>query len=148
MPRVRKDNQVIRGKVMNIEPVIKLLLDYNENLGMRDIGTPYLWLNSGCDMEKDILPTIKEIIKRRNPTKPKISTFSYFTNAILSARDRRSMPVLNKKEPTTEEKEAARAKTLRWAKDKGIQTTSYGPRDFAWLEQYEQTHGGKENPAF
>ena len=129
---------------MNIEPILKVLLDYNPLLATRDISTPYVWLNAGCDMEKDILTTIQEIIKRRNPSQPKISTFSYFTNAALSARDKRLSPVLNKKEPTQEERDAIRAKSLRWKKDKGIITASTGPQDFVWLAKYEADHGRVE----
>ena len=127
---------------MNIEPILTNLLEYNANLAARDISTPYIWINAGCDIEQDILPTIKEIIKRRNPAQPKIATFSYFTNAVLSARDKRLLPVLNKKEPTQEEKDTHRANNIRWHKERGITTINVGLQDFDWLETYEQKHGG------
>lgn len=127
--------------IPSIEPILTLLLDYNPSLATRDISIPYVWLNAGCDIEKDILPIIKEIIKRRSPAKPKISTFSYFTNAVLSARDRRLMPVLNKVEKTQDEQDALRAKNIRWHKDKGLRTTKVGGQDFEWLAQYESKHG-------
>lgn len=123
--------------IPNIEPILKLLLDYNQALAMRDISTPYIWINSGCDIEQDIMPTIKEILKRRNPAQSKIATFSYFTNAVLSARDKRNSPVLNKKEPTKEESDAVRAANIRWHKDRNLTTTKVGRQDFEWLEKYD-----------
>lgn len=39
------------------------------------------------------------------------------------------------KEPFSDEQ---RAKTLRFLRDKGIQTTTVGPQDYAWLENYDK----------
>jgi len=74
-------------KPADISKILKLALDYNPSLAMRDISTPRMWISEGCDIELDIIPTISEIIKK--PRRNIISTFSYFTNPVLAARDKR-----------------------------------------------------------
>jgi len=127
---------------MSIAPVIDFALTYNPMLATRDLSTIFAWINYGCDIEKDILPTMKEIIKRRPPAKPKISSFSYFSNAIYESFTKRTVVAEKTKEKTQEEMDALRAKNLQWKKDRGIMTSSHGAQDYAWLEQYKQQHGG------
>lgn len=126
---------------MNISPVIDFALQYNPMLCTRDISTIFAWLNYGCDIELDILPTMKEIIKRRSPNKTKINSFSYFSNAIYEAFAKRTVIADKIKEPSKEEKNAIRAKNVKWHKVRGLTTTRVGLQDFTWLESYEKQHG-------
>lgn len=130
---------------MNIGPVIDFALEYNPSLALRDISTIYMWLNEGCEIDKDILPIMREITeKRAKGRKDKITTFSYFTNSVRAARDKRLIaPIANDKlkVPSPEERDAHRAQNIRWHKDRGLTTARVGTQDYDWLERYEQTHG-------
>lgn len=55
------------------------------------IAEPIRWLENDCDLELDILPTIKRLVhrKRRN----EIQGWWYFTDAVREARDRRLTPM-------------------------------------------------------
>lgn len=131
---------------MNISPVIDFALQYNPMLATKDLSTIYTWVNEGCDIELDILPTMKEITERRHkmPNRDKISTFSYFNNPIRAARDKRQLaPKLAQinTPPTKEELDLLKAKSIRWLMERGISTVNSGPVSIAWLERYEEKNG-------
>lgn len=107
----------------------------------RDISTIYAWINYGCDVELDILPAMAEIIKRRPPNKPKINSFSYFSNAIYEAFAKRTIIKEKTAEPSQEQKDNARAKNIKWHKVRNLTTIKIGLKDFDWLERYEKQHG-------
>lgn len=44
------------------------------------------WFDAGCSIEEDILPSIDQLIAVKNGD---ISSFKYFTNAILSSKEAR-----------------------------------------------------------
>ena len=75
-------------KPADISKILKLALEYNPSLAMRDISTPRMWVSSGCDVDLDIIPTMTDIIKK--PRQRLIGSFSYFTTAIMAAKDRRT----------------------------------------------------------
>src|SRR4051812_48605096 len=72
-------------KPADISKVIDLVIKYNPNLAMADLGTIRMWVSEGCDIDKDIIPTIERLTKNKKG----IGVFKYFTNAILEARDKR-----------------------------------------------------------
>lgn len=133
------------AKPCDIGSVIDFALEYNPNLAFSDLQTIHMWLNEGCDIELDILPIMREITERRSKQKAdKISTFSYFTNSVRGARDKRIIaPVAEAraKEPTQAERDAMKALNVKWHKLKGITTTRVGLQDFDWLKRYENEHG-------
>jgi len=51
------------------------------------MSEPINWIENGCHLELDILPTIKARAQGR-----RISNWSYFTNAVFEARDKRLAP--------------------------------------------------------
>lgn len=52
--------------------------------GLAVMQFPEMWLASGCDLEQDILPTIHAITSR--PGQTKITTWKYFTGAVMEAK--------------------------------------------------------------
>lgn len=61
------------------------------NAGLEVMSTPRNWLDNGCDLEMDILPTVREIALRKPPHS--ISTWSFFSAAIMDAKTRRTAPL-------------------------------------------------------
>lgn len=55
--------------------------------GLLTEATPLMWLESGCDLERDILPTLRAASKSRKGKR--ISTWGYFTDMIAENRARR-----------------------------------------------------------
>jgi hypothetical protein len=69
----------------DLTEVYKLAEAYNSMLMFRDTSTCRMWVAEGCDVRKDILPVMKQLMVKNQ----KIATFSYFTSAIHRARDER-----------------------------------------------------------
>jgi hypothetical protein len=61
------------------------------NPGLEVMSTPRNWLENGCDLEMDVLPTVREIASRK-PSQS-ISTWSFFTAAIADAKAKRTAPM-------------------------------------------------------
>lgn len=57
----------------------------------REMDTPHSWLELGCDLEADILPTLR-MIAQRNKT---IRAWSYCSGAVFDAMDNRENPPKN-----------------------------------------------------
>lgn len=117
----------------DISKIIDLALDYNPMLATADISTPRMWVNAGCDIELDIIHVMENIMSRKKG----ISSFSYFTNPIMTARDKRKAVEATTQRPQSE-KDAVRAKNMRWIIDTGINASAISPADYEWLEQYER----------
>lgn len=68
--------------------------------GLLTEATPMMWLESGCDFERDVLPTLRAAAVSRKGKR--ISTWGYFTGMIGEARARRlaGMPVASISRPT------------------------------------------------
>lgn len=124
----------------SIEAVLKLAFDYNPMLATKDISTVYMWLNAGCDMAKDILPCVREIVSHRPKWKTQISTFSYFTNAVLSARDKR-LAIPKEDKPKTPVSIESRVKNYAWKRSRNMWLA---PSEDKALCDYEQLHGRVE----
>lgn len=56
------------------------------DLEVKNTSTIHQWLNAGCDVEKDIIPTITRLASR------KPGNWGYFTNAIMDAKATRERP--------------------------------------------------------
>jgi hypothetical protein len=55
--------------------------------GLLHLGVPIMWLESGCDLDRDVLTTIRAVA--RKPRRTPIGSWEYFSKAIAEARDRR-----------------------------------------------------------
>lgn len=120
----------------DLSPVIDLALQYNPHMASRDIITINLWVNEGCDIEKDILPTMRLLMQKN----PRISTFSYFTNAIQVARLKRELEGKEEERILDKDWEERKAKRMAWVRDKCAQVKLSEP-ELRWLADYEAHHG-------
>lgn len=107
-------------------------------LAPRNTHCIHEWLSYGYDPEKDIIPAIDIATKAGSRT---IQSWSYFTGLIRTMNDRRIKQENKPIQCTPAESEAKRAEKIRWFRDRGLTSTSIGPNDYAWLEQYEKEHG-------
>jgi hypothetical protein len=55
------------------------------------LSDPIQWIESGCDLEMDILPAVKARAHRMRPGS--VKSWSYFTDAVADARARRETPM-------------------------------------------------------
>lgn len=129
----------------DLQPVIDLAIAYNSNLAVADIQTPRMWVNEGCDIILNAVPAMSEVITWAKKHGKRIGSYSYFTEPVRKARDKRLQEVVTaRKEASPEgeaEKQLQRAKKIAWARDKQIKCVGIGPADFRWLEEFEQKHG-------
>lgn len=66
------------------------LANFAAAAGLLHTGVPMMWIDSGADLERDIVPTIhakcmERIAKRQKP----INSWAYFTNAVADAKHQR-----------------------------------------------------------
>ena len=57
--------------------------------GLQSMATPLMWLEQGCDLERDVVPGLKAVVANRLG-KSKISDWNYFTQAIANAKAARN----------------------------------------------------------
>jgi uncharacterized protein YdaU (DUF1376 family) len=71
-------------------------------MGLLTSATPIMWLESGCDLDRDVLPTLEAAGKKHHGKR--IRSWDYFTGAITEARDRRlrGLPPLAARKPDRE----------------------------------------------
>ena len=55
--------------------------------GLLSEAIPRMWVESGCDIERDIIPTLKALGRKHHGKR--IRSWAYFTDAIADARDTR-----------------------------------------------------------
>lgn len=124
----------------NLTPVYDLALRYSRAFERASPYPVYTWINEGCDIQKDIVPTLERIMSY----KPGITTFGYFTNAILEARDRRLAKEKYQAEQDAKQRftggqeDHAKAKRLAWLRER-VPSQFIQYKD--WMEKYEQQHG-------
>jgi len=58
---------------------------------LTQLNTPLSWLNEGCDLELDIVQTIRRLCEKKPPNS--VSTWRYFTPAIAQAKADRETPL-------------------------------------------------------
>lgn len=56
------------------------------------LSEPFRWLETGCDLEKDILPAIRSTAAAAKARGTKITSWGYFNDPVFEARDRRLAP--------------------------------------------------------
>lgn len=57
--------------------------------GLANLSTPLWWLDQGCDFERDVLATIREVCRRRSGRGGAISSWDYFNAAVANAKAKR-----------------------------------------------------------
>lgn len=70
-----------------IEAAGPCLADPVNAMGLITEATPMMWLQTGCDLDRDILPTLRAAAKKY--AGKRIGTWGYFTAMIAEARQRR-----------------------------------------------------------
>lgn len=70
-----------------VEAAGACLADPVNCMGLITEATPMMWLQSGCDIDRDILPTLRAAAKKY--AGKRISTWGYFTPMIAEARQKR-----------------------------------------------------------
>jgi hypothetical protein len=68
------------------------------------MSMPRAWLNAGCDLEHDILPTIRAIASRKRAQS--ISTWKFFERAIADAKAARLAPMPDGQPPPASSRES------------------------------------------
>lgn len=64
------------------------ITDATKTAGLLSLSDPLNWLANGCDLDADILPTLRRVASGRTG----IRSWSYFSQAVFEARDRRLAP--------------------------------------------------------
>ena len=91
-PEPEPDNTTLqaREEIPQIREMLDALgiTDETKIIGLLQISEPLNWLNSGCKMQEDILPALRQIASR-----PKtVTNWNYCRQAVFEARDRRLAP--------------------------------------------------------
>jgi len=81
-----RDWETLNGKLTDAAGPI--LAEIASHPGLLNLSIPTMWLNSGADLDLDILPTLREIAAKRR-TAAKVKTWDYFTGAIANAKAKR-----------------------------------------------------------
>ena len=58
--------------------------------GLRVLSEPIRWIEGGCDMDLDVVPTLKARCEGRRPAS--VRSWGFFAGAVFEARDRRVAP--------------------------------------------------------
>jgi len=64
------------------------ITDETKSIGLLSLSDPIYWISSGCDMEMDILPTLRQIGARGKV----VTSWAYCSRAVFEARDKRLAP--------------------------------------------------------
>jgi len=90
----------------------------NRTLGAFEaIADPLAWIDAGCDLEKDIIPTIREVSNRKPANS--IGGWHYFTKAVLERRERR-LGIMKAAKPAPRGQDADLVEADRKLKEAGI----------------------------
>lgn len=128
-----------RPTIYDISDVLALARDYGNGATLLVSNSMRLireWTDCGCDIKRDIIPTVTELMKKN----PRIGSWRYFEKAVLTARDaRHAAELLAEKQgiksgPTP----AQTAQLYAWKRKHGKWLAK---DELAWLTRYEQQHG-------
>lgn len=64
------------------------LENYARSPGLMNLSIPLMWLEQGCDLERDVLPAVRQVADSRRG-KAKITHWNYFTQAVSNAKNDR-----------------------------------------------------------
>lgn len=67
--------------------------------GLLSYAIPQGWIDAGCDIDDDILPTLKAVGKRAHDSKKIVKTWNFFSDAVMQARDQRVQGLKNLETP-------------------------------------------------
>lgn len=107
-------------KPADISAIIKIALDYEtpQNMPWMDLNTPRMWVLQDCSPDLDCVPTMREIMKKKFG----IKTYSYFSNAIYAARDKRlTLERINADKPKPDCDQFIQ--NYKWKRDRGLPLT-------------------------
>lgn len=105
--------------------VVELLTRYNPRI--TDFSPVQRWIDEGCDLEKDILPVLREWTAR----KPDIYSLGFFTRYVRQAKEERE----------TREKPADIHQQARAIAFLIRRLGRCMPAERRWLDAYEAGHG-------
>lgn len=123
----------------DLRPIYDTLCNYDLRFATKELHVPRMWVAEGFDVLLDCMPTIERILAWSKRKGIVIGGYEYFTDAIRKDRDARLAAPAPK--PAQAEVDARKAKSIAWARDKGIKCVGIGPAEFRWLAEYEAAHG-------
>jgi hypothetical protein len=77
------------GREADLYDALGPVADQRANGRFIVLAEPIHWLTSGCDLDLDVLPTIRSLVAKSGRS---VRSWSYFTPAVFDARDRRLAP--------------------------------------------------------
>lgn len=126
-------------------PIIDLMIDHNPMAAVTmDFMLVNQWVAQGCDIDKDIVPTIRMILMQAKARGKTITGLAYFTRAINEAKEKRLMReqvesrITERFAPPDDDKIRAKMKRIAWMRQMGIGSYSQYRHE---LEAYEAKHG-------
>lgn len=122
-----------KSKKTDFERIFDCATKLCPNLIPRNNSVIYVWLSEGCDVDKDIIPTIETIGKK----KPDLSSFSYFTPAIKQAREtrRNAEKIFSEEGKYKKISDERRAEIIEFREKMGMFINRC---DRIWIENYKQ----------
>lgn len=111
---LKKNVERVRGRVVELVPKLK----HHAGGEIRD------WIESGADVDREILPAIERTAKNANG---EIHSFAYFTPEIQAAIAGSNSPAPPPK--TEEEKRASRLALYRWKRERGMFLSPHEERE-------------------
>jgi hypothetical protein len=121
----------------DLTPATTILLEYNFKFAYSDFSPIRMWLNEGCDMMQDIVPTLRLCMSMKKD----ITHISYFTKAVRRARDNRldtERAIAAKGQVGGKISDATKARNIAFL------TRKLGkrfPAEERWLADYESKNG-------
>lgn len=119
------------------EKVFTSVLNYWPELAFRNNSLIYAWLDSGCDPDKDICPTIDRLSLAKKKRGETVGDLRYFHKEVLNAKKIRE-------ESTQTYQEAVTPSDERRARMIATTVRKFGKRDTVnerWLADYEAKYG-------
>lgn len=110
-----------------VQAVSAILVAYRPHFADADYSPVCYWLDQGCDLERDILPVIREWTGR----KADIRSLGFFTRYVLAAKAARSTA----RAPSDPHRRARHIAYLTRVLGRCM------PTDQRWLETWEREHG-------
>lgn len=85
--QINNNTTLLGGRVSELYEALGIT-DETMSPGLLSLSDPLHWIESGCDLDKDVLPTLRTIAARGKS----ITSFAYCSKAVFEARDMRLAP--------------------------------------------------------